>query len=510
MLAHWAWLIPLLPFLAAVGIAVRMLLGQDTGDAHEPGTARLASWSVLAAWLGLIALDVDAVLHGAPGHVLVATWFASDGFRLPISFTLDTLALGVASVLTFLIWLTHRFAANYLHREAGFHRFFFALSLFSAGMLLILLAGNAVIAFVGWELAGVSSYLLIGYAYDRSTATGNALRAFVTNRVGDAGFVLGIALAFTWVGSVEWPKINGEGILDSLSAGLLALGFVLAALAKSAQVPFSPWLARALEGPTPSSAVYYGAVMVHAGVYLLLRLEPLLRQSPALMTAVALLGALTALYGWLSGLVQGDVKSALIFATTTQVGIMFLAIGLGLFEVAAWHLVLHAVWRAYQFLASPSYMHLVHQPAAPPPAWLARCQRLYTAALQRFWLEGLTDKLLVRPTAALGRDVRAFDDGFVSRLVGLPEQARAAEILEQGEVGRDEDVTRGHGLAGRFMAWLAGRLHRFELRLVLQPGGGVFANLLQRLGEQLLAVETLLERPRYLLLLVMATLVVIL
>jgi hypothetical protein len=155
-------------------------------------------------------------------------------------------------------------------------------------------------------------------------------------------------------------------------------------------------------------------------------------------------------------------------------------------------------------------MHLVNAPAAPPPAWLARCQRLYTAALQRFWLEGLTDKLLVRPTVALGRDVRAFDDGFVSRLVGLPEQARAAAILEGTLPGRDEDVTKAHGLLGEFMAWLAGRLHRFEVRLVLQPGGGVFANLMQRLGEQLLAVETLLERPRYLLLVIMATLVVIL
>jgi NADH:ubiquinone oxidoreductase subunit 5 (subunit L)/multisubunit Na+/H+ antiporter MnhA subunit len=510
MLAHWAWLIPLLPLLAAAAIAGRMLLGWDQGDAREPATARLASWSLLGAWLGVVALGVEALLHGAPGHIRIATWFASGGFSLPISFSLDGLALGVASVLAFLIWLAQRFAVSYLHRELGFHRFFFALSLFAAGMLLILLAGNAVLAFVGWELAGVSSYLLIGYAYDRGTATGNALRAFVTNRVGDAGFVLGIGLAFVWLGSVEWPRLNDGGTLESLSAGLLAMGFVLAALAKSAQVPFSPWIARALEGPTPSSAVYYGAVMVHAGVYLLLRLEPLLLQSPALLALIAVLGALTVLSSWLAGLVQGDVKSALIFATTTQVGLMFLAIGLGLFEVAAWHLVLHAVWRTYQFLASPSYMHLVSAPAAPPPAWLGRCQRLYTAALQRFWLEGLTDKLLVRPTQSLGRDVRAFDDGFVSRLVGLPDQARASAILEQGEVGRDEEVTRGHGLAGRFMAWLAGRLHRFELRLVLQPGGGVFAHLLQRLGEQLLALETILERPRYLLLLVMATLVVIL
>jgi formate hydrogenlyase subunit 3/multisubunit Na+/H+ antiporter MnhD subunit len=509
MLAPAVWLIPLLPLLAAALIAARMLLGRDRGDAREPGTARLATGAMLAAWLGLLALDVDALLHGAPGHIRVGDWFSSGGFHLPISFTLDTLSLGVASVLAFLIWLTQRFAVNYLHREPGFHRFFFALSLFGAGMLLILLSGNAAVAFVGWELAGVSSYLLIGYAYDRGTATGNALRAFVTNRIGDAGFILGIALAAAGLGGIEWSRINAAGLHDPLTAGLLAFGFVLAALAKSAQIPFTPWLARALEGPTPSSAVFYGAVMVHAGVYLLLRLEPLLTHAPALMAGIALLGALTAVYGWLVGLAQTDIKSSLIHATTTQVGLMFVAIGLGAFEWAAWHLVLHAIWRAWQFLASPGYLYMVSGPARGVAPGLARRQRLFTAALQRFWLEGLADKLLMRPTLALGRDVRAFDDGFVSRLVGLPEQARARAILEQG-AGHDDDVLQAHGLAGRFMVWSAERLHRFEVRLVLQPGGGVFAGLMQRLGQLLLQIESLLERPRYLLLLVMATLVVIL
>lgn len=501
-------LVPVLPLLAAAGIALHILSGRARGDAAEPLTARLASGAMGLSLLLLLAIDAIALIQGIPGHVHLADWFASGDLRVPLSFSLDLLSLPIATLGALLLFLTQRFAVNYLHREAGFHRFFLGLSLLSAGMLLILLAGNAVLAFVGWELAGLSSWMLIGYAQDREVPTGNALRAFVTNRVGDAGFILGIALAWVWLGSVEWPMLNQHGRLETLPAALLALGFVIAALAKSAQVPFSPWIARALEGPTPSSAIFYGSLMVHAGVYLLLRLSPLLDQVPGVMAVIALLGLATAVYGWLSGYVQNDVKSSLMFATTTQVGLMFLCIGLGWETLAAWHLALHASWRAWQFLASPSYMHMARGAAPPAPAWLARCPRLYRAALQRFWLEPLADWLLARPTRSLARDARDLDDRALSRLVGLPDQVKVAAFSASQEA--DSDVIRGHGLAGGAMAWLAGHLHRFEERLVLQPGGGVLHRLLKQLGELLRGVEGLLARPRYLLLLIMATLVVIL
>jgi len=456
----------------------------------------------------LLVADGLALVQGAPGHLHLADWFASGDLVVPLSFTADGLSLPLATLAGLLVFLTQRFAVNYLHREAGLHRFFLGLSLFAAGMQLILLAGNGALAFVGWELAGLSSWMLIGYAQDRPVATGNALRAFVTNRVGDAGFLLSLALAWIWLGSLDWPAVTAAGRLDTLPAALLSLGFVIAALAKSAQVPFAPWIARALEGPTPSSAIFYGAVMVHAGVYLLLRLEPLLVQAPAVLTLIAVLGGLTALYGWLAGYAQTDVKSSLMFATTTQVGLMFLWIGLGWFGLAAWHLGLHAAWRAWQFLAAPAYMHLVRGAAPAVPAWLARCPRLYRAALQRFWLEPVADWLLVRPTRSLARDVRDLDDRVLSRLVGLPDQVKVAAFSEARAT--EADLIRGHGLAGGAMAWLAGHLHRFEERLVLQPGGGAFTRVLALVGELLRGVEALLERPRYLLLLVMATLVVIL
>ncbi|MDP2828013.1 MAG: proton-conducting transporter membrane subunit [Sulfuricellaceae bacterium] len=505
------WLAPLLPLLAAAGIALRMLLGHDKGDLAEPLTARLA---VLAAFLSLLVLlriDLAVLQSGLPGQVRTADWLSSGSMSIAVSFTLDALSLAFATLVALISTLTLMFSRSYLHREIGFHRFFMAMSLFVSGMLLIVLAGNVVLAFVGWELAGVSSWMLIGYAYQRPTATGNALRAILSNRVGDAGFMLGISLALIWLGSVEWSAILQTQHMGTLSSGLLALGFVVAALAKSGQIPFSPWIARALEGPTPSSAIFYGALMVHAGVYLLIRLEPLLRHAPALMSLIAIIGLLTALYGYFSGLTQTDVKSALMFATTTQVGLMFFACGMGWFTLAAWHMGLHASWRAWQFLASPAYMHLIGNSTRPAPAWLRNKTRFYTAALQRFWLENLGDALLVRPTQQLARDVRNLDDNIVSRLVGMPKSAVVpAFIRASGEDMNRDQTARGSGLAGSFLQWVAQKLHDFESRLLFQGNDGHLSRILAQVGEYLLAVEGLLTQPRYMLMLVMATLVVIL
>ncbi|MBK7664510.1 MAG: hypothetical protein IPJ21_13365 [Sterolibacteriaceae bacterium] len=495
-------IVPLAPLAAALLIGAALTFRRHDGDAAERPSARIAVAGGALALLVMLLLDGLALVHGAPGQVWLGTWFSAGRFEIPLSFTLDALSLGFGTLVALIAFLTLRFSVNYMHREPGFHRYFFGLSLFAAGMLTLVLAGNSALAFVGWELAGVSSYLLIGYAWERASASENAVRAFVTNRIGDAGFIVGIAATFHWVGTAEWPGFAaGVGALDTLAAGLMAFGFVVAALAKSAQVPFAPWIARALEGPTPSSAIFYGALMVHAGVFLLIRIEPLLIRAPALMALLVLLGLASALYGWLSGLTQTDVKSALTFATTTQVGLMFLWCGLGWFDLAAWHLALHASWRAYQFLLAPSYMHLLDGPTRPVPSWLGRRRRLYTAALQRFWLEPVADWLLVRPTRGLGRDVNAFDEQVVDRLIGRGETGRAESA---------DEVARGYGALGWGLESLSRGLARFEARLLMEGGGGRLGQLLTRVGEYLQAIETLLERPRYLLLLVMVTFVVIL
>ncbi|MBK9445401.1 MAG: hypothetical protein IPO00_04470 [Betaproteobacteria bacterium] len=495
------WLVPLLPLLAALAIAVRLGFAVS-GDDSEGATVALARGAALGVLVLLAALVCGAIGAEIPAVVSHGTWMNVPGVLVPISFTVDALSLSVACVVAFIGWAALHFSAAYLHREPGFHRFFLALCLLLGGMLLLVFAGNALVAFVGWELCGISSWMLIGFADERPTATGNALFGFITNRIGDAGFLLGIGLAFWWVESVEWSVIASGTIPETVKARLLVLGFVTAALAKSAQLPFTPWIARALEGPTPSSAVYYGAVMVHAGVYLLLRCEPLLLQVPDVMAALAMAGAATAIYAWLCGRVQTDVKTALLYATVSHVGLMVLACGLGWFALAQAYLLLHALWRGYQFLLAPSYLLLAPSHGTPLPQWLTGNAFLYTAALQRFWIDRVADGLLTRPTLALGRDVRAFDDRVLDRLIGAPREVRGAVPELAGRVA-------GHGLAGRTLLRFSDLLQAFEMRLILEGEGGAMARLLQRVGVALKAIEALLEQPRYLMLMVMATFVVI-
>jgi NADH:ubiquinone oxidoreductase subunit 5 (subunit L)/multisubunit Na+/H+ antiporter MnhA subunit len=256
--------------------------------------------------------------------------------------------------------------------------------------------------------------------------------------------------------------------------------------------------------------------MVHAGVILLIRLAPLLEQAPVIMMIVALLGLLTVAYGWLSGLSQSDIKSSLIFATITQVGWMFVWCGMGWFTLAAWHLALHAIWRAFQFLASPGFVNQIDQPTPPAAEWLTRQPWLHRASLQRFWLDPLADVLLVKPTIALAKDVQFFDEQVVTRLVGLPIYSRSVsslsqwEAMQQGDSLNATDVHQATGVAGQTMTWLANLLYWFESHLVMREGGAGLMATLQRIGALLERVEQLLTEPRYLILLVMATFAVIL
>ena len=509
----WYGLIPFPPLVAALWIGLDMALRVDRGESGERPTARIALGAAALSLGAVLAADALALVAGPPGQVRLGTWPSSGPVTIPLSLTLDGLGLLMANLVAAICLATLRFSVHYMHREPGFRRFFMVLSLFTGAMLLIVTAGNAVLTFVGWELAGVGSYLLIGFVQERPRASENATRAFVTNRIGDTGFLLAIVLCFAWLGGVEWPDLlaRSQG-LGSLAAGLILLGFLLAALAKSALLPFSAWISRALEGPTPSSAVFYGSLMVHVGFYLLIRTAPLFDQAPALLPLVAGIGLATGLYGWLSVLTQADVKSGLIDSTTTQVGLMVLWCGLGWPGLATLHLVLHALWRAYQFLQAPALMHWMDAPVSPVGGWLARRRLLYTAALQRFWLDPASDWLLVRPTRRLAADVRAFDEQVIKRLVGLPGEGDLPATVagQDAPARRGPDPSRARGLLGGLMTWLADRLHVFEDRLILNGGGRDLEGLIRGIGEVLTRVDDLLGRPRYLLLLIMATLVVIL
>jgi NADH:ubiquinone oxidoreductase subunit 5 (subunit L)/multisubunit Na+/H+ antiporter MnhA subunit len=503
------WMIPLVPMLATAWIACGIIFKFNVGEEGEAQTSQTAITAAFISLLFILLIDIYAFIYGAPGQLKFSPWLVSGDYKVYISFTLDNLSLVMTTLVATISLLTVKFSVNYLHREAGYQRFFMILSLFSGAMMLIMMAGNAVLMFIGWELAGVCSYLLIAYAYEREDATANANQAFITNRIGDAAFILAIALSYIWFGGVEWTDIlSSHNNISSLHIGVVAGSFLIAAMAKSALLPFSSWITKALEGPTPSSAIFYGSLMVHAGIYLIIRLEPLFMQDAALLPLLTFIGLLTMAYGFFSGLVQTDIKSALMFSVISQVGLMLALCGMGLFELAAWYLVLHSLWRAYQFLHAPAHMHLMSKPTRPVSQSIQNWKWLYTACIQRFWLDHVINWILVKPIKSLSRDVRNFEEKVVTRLAGLPAQASTITSLDQLE-GKSK-IGKGQGMAGSLMEWLANILGWFEEHLVLKGGGEGLMKLINHLGFYVLKIETLLSQPRYLIILIIATFVVIL
>ena len=511
--------IPLLPLLAASCIGILHLFNFLEGEKSERTTARIANYAIgLSCLLALALLGTDLFSQNNDIFI-VGKWLEVSNLSMQLCFFTNGFSLKLATLFSILLFIVTRFAVNYMHREAGFHRFFFILSLFSAAMLALVLSANAVGTFVGWEIAGLCSYLLIGYMYDRQNATQNATRVFITNRIGDAGFIAGIGFSYLWLGNINWLEMGDlAGQIANQQIELCALCFALAAFVKSAQLPFSPWLARAMEGPTPSSAIFYGAVMIHAGVYLLFLIQPLLAHAPLVSGLIAVVGLFTAIYATVVGLTQTDIKSSLIFATSGQLGLLFLECGLGFWELARWHLCAHAIVRAYQLLISPSLLHNVkHNPIKPVNAYLAKNTRFYTYALQRFWLEPLTDLIVVKPIQHLADDLNYFDKHILDNLMGSPAPAiRAISSLAQAKEQKigarlnniDDSFAQGSGLAGQLTQWSATCLDWFESRFILRGVSKDAIDYGRRLGRIANQIELMLLKPRYLALFVFITLLV--
>jgi len=522
MLEFIASIIFIAPLAAAMVIATGILSRTFQDESCEAIVGKLSSSAVLISLLSIIGLLIFSLLKPGelPDSLILLNWFSSGQLSIKIGLSLDFLALGIGSLFALLLYITLRFSVNYLHREKGYFRFFLVLNMFTAAMLLIVLSGNAITAFLGWELAGLSSYLLIAYAYERPTAIENATRVFITNRLGDAGFILALVLGFYWVGATnstsDWNSMNSGLIaLDASQRFFVLSGFVLAALVKSALFPFCSWITRALEGPTPSSAIFYGSLMVHAGIFLLLRVAPVIDTSSAMQIILITLGLLTMVYGWLGGLVQTDLKTALIFSALTQTGLMLFCIGLGWYTLATIHLAAHASWRAYQMLSSPAYLTLINRKARPVSRWMQRQPYLFNAALHRMWLDNIIDWIAVKPTALFAQDLNHFDERIVNRMVGLPGQIDSISSLsdyeerKRGLVNPETSVISGRGLMGTIMEKVANGLYWFEESLVLKGSGDGLISVLQKVGTYLIRIDYLFSRPRYLWLIILLTLLVV-
>jgi NADH-quinone oxidoreductase subunit L len=370
---RYIWLIPLLP---AIGAAINGLLGIRY---FSRKTAGAVACTMMAAALG-VSLFAFWQLLGLPGEarafdVVVAQWIpsiplaTSNGtigmFQVPWGFRLDPLSGMMILVVTGIGTLIHVYSTAYMHDEprAGVARFFCYLNLFCFFMLMLVLGNNFLVMFVGWEGVGLCSYLLIGYWYEKKSASDAGKKAFITNRVGDWGFILGVFLIYMTFGTFDFRAIQNTAAampVETMHFGVLSficLFLFVGATGKSAQIPLYVWLPDAMEGPTPVSALIHAATMVTAGVYMLGRNAVLFSHAPQVMTIVAIVGVLTALMAATIGLVQNDIKRVLAYSTVSQLGYMFTAMGVGAFSAGAFHLMTHAFFKALLFLGSGSVIH---------------------------------------------------------------------------------------------------------------------------------------------------------
>jgi NADH-quinone oxidoreductase subunit L len=360
---EYLWIIPLLPLL---GSAINGLFG-----AKWPN--KIVNWVALSSTGLSFLAALEAVREFfESGQVLVHkeffTWIAAGNFRAGFDLQMDQLTVVMVLVVTGVGWLIHIYATGYMAHESGYCRFFSYLNLFMFFMLILVLAANYVLLFVGWEGVGLASYLLIGFYFLKKSASDAGKKAFIVNRVGDFGFMLGMFLLFRAFHTLDfraiftgstlqgWP-VEWSGHLGTLTFACLLL--FMGACGKSAQLPLYVWLPDAMEGPTPVSALIHAATMVTAGVYVVARSHVLFTHAPTAMLVVAIVGCATAFFAATIGLVQTDIKKVLAYSTVSQLGYMFLACGVGAFSAGIFHLMTHAFFKALLFLAAGSVIHAI-------------------------------------------------------------------------------------------------------------------------------------------------------
>jgi NADH-quinone oxidoreductase subunit L len=346
-------LIPVFPLLAVIanGLIGRYLWSHEW--AH-----RLAWGSVGLSFLCTIGVFADVVRTGTAREVVAYPWIFGGDLTINMAFLVDPLTCIMLLIVTGVGFLIHVYSVGYMHGEDGFIRFFTYMNLFMVSMLLLVMGNNYAVLFIGWEGVGLCSYLLIGYYYDKVSAAKAATKAFVVNRIGDAGFLLAIFLVFLNFKTLDYTKVFAQvGQLSPEMATAISLCLLVGAVGKSAQIPLYTWLPDAMEGPTPVSALIHAATMVTAGVYMVVRNHLIFDLSPVALTVVGVIGGVTALFAATIGLVQTDIKRVLAYSTVSQLGYMFLGAGIGAYTAAIFHLMTHAFFKALLFLSAGSVIH---------------------------------------------------------------------------------------------------------------------------------------------------------
>jgi len=374
----YLWLVPALPLLGVVlngAIALfaeRPLLLKEAGSHHDAPVYRkwvafIAPAVVGAAFVVALLCVLSLASRPEDGRTFVQIlfpWIQAGSLLVPAGLQLDPLSSVMALVVTGVGFLIHVYSVGYMSHERAFARYFVYLNLFMFAMLTLVLANNYLLMFVGWEGVGLCSYLLIGFWYEKQSASDAGKKAFIANRIGDFGVLLAMFLVFWTFGSLSYtevfakvPLLRESGVLTTGLATAITLLLFLGATGKSAQIPLYVWLPDAMEGPTPVSALIHAATMVTAGVYMVARSSALFLLAPDTMMVVAVIGAVTAIFSATIGICQTDIKRVLAYSTVSQLGYMFLACGVGAFTAAIFHLMTHAFFKALLFLGSGSVIH---------------------------------------------------------------------------------------------------------------------------------------------------------
>jgi NADH:ubiquinone oxidoreductase subunit 5 (subunit L)/multisubunit Na+/H+ antiporter MnhA subunit len=417
---------PAWPAAAAMIVAALLLRRRPPSERAVVGVATVSLALSLVSVLIAAAHWVSTGLR--PLALSLGHWFQVGDYELEVVFLVDGASVPVALTAAVLVLATSRFSANYLHREPGFTRFFLLVLCFASGMFLLVLGGGLDVLFAGWEVVGLCSVLLVAFFHERPGPVRAAIRVLVTYRLCDVGLVAAAVLIHRAHHSSAFTLAAGAGGHGGAAAAAVGVAFVVAAIGKSAQFPVGGWLPRAMEGPTASSAIFYGGLSVHAGVFLLVRAAPWLDAAPSARVLVIVIGATTAVMSTLSAQVASDAKTGLAYATIAQVGLMFIECGLGLYTVAIVHLCAHAILRYYQFLRTPSVLQDELARRAALGATLAdesaarwellgieRRRFLYRLAIERFEVEAALDRWLVRPLMRVSSALDAIERRVMER-----------------------------------------------------------------------------------------------
>lgn len=315
-------------------------------------------------FLSFLCFITALITYAGPEKIELFQWIPVKGINAEFALHIDTLSLLMTMIITGVGFLIHVYSTGYMEHEEDYARFFACLNFFVFAMLLLVLAANLLLLFVGWEGVGLASYLLIGYYHYKTSAAQAATKAFVVNRVGDLGFLLGLLLTFILFGTSDIATITSKAVsqypVGAPVITVLTLLLFIGATGKSAQIPLQTWLPDAMEGPTPVSALIHAATMVTAGVYLVVRLHDLFALSPDILLLIGCVGAITSLYAALSAIGQVDLKRVLAFSTVSQLGLMFLACSVGAYYAAMFHLTTHAFIKALLFLSAGNVVHMMH------------------------------------------------------------------------------------------------------------------------------------------------------